>query len=103
MLVGHGTAGRDSAQTLLKYPGNRPLWVGRVIPGKSLEMTGCSVATLGADCMITVDSYHGLEMYARLCSSTRYLNCSDSTPMVVLESGLERKKMICVTHDGLER
>ena len=41
--------------------------------GNGLEMTGQLVVTLERDCMITVDSYHGLEMYIFMYSLTKYL------------------------------
>ena len=52
---------------------DRALLVGRGSLGESLEIAGHLAFTLAETLQVTVDSYHGLEIYIFFCNLTKYL------------------------------
>ena len=41
--------------------------------GDHLEMVRHPTVTLGRDCLVMVNSYHGLEMFVLVCNLSKYL------------------------------
>ena len=57
------------------------------------------VVTLGRDCTVTHDSYHGLEIFMFLCTTWQSNCTTEGKLMIALENGLGKKKEnnICFT------
>ena len=62
---------------------DKVLQVSRVILGRWSLMGRTLCHYTGEDCTVTVDSYHGLEMYVFVCSLTKYLNYNGKLTIVI--------------------